>query len=907
MGRNKKASLCGGILLSAALVSGTAAPPPPPPPTASPPPAVATYVANAKTFSAATGAYLTYGGVPCFPNATICNTFCASPAGYGNPSVKYTAATITSTVYQCIQSTSVCSSGDSFAVFNLPPYFTPATGAQTGMYVCPGSIPGDSAVPTLTTAIPATASIQGHALAATSGILCFNSMGNSTDGCTNYCSAAGGTCITNADVLTMCSFGYSGIGGNNYICSTDLKYPTLVNGAGFLCYNSSTNCNSAPNSGCSVAGTYGVCEQSVKLCGSGQAYPGDLPGAIITADLNTFTYICQNQLPDAAVAQPNGAGAYCYASEVDCMNSPANACGDPSVPACFQNSAVCGTGPNVDGPKFSWICPTDYSLNPTNNSTLAQPQQMGGGNVTTVIGGISVTSMVPNAAGVPCYSTFAACDSDTSNGCDGTFGIASSTTCVQEISDCVTGLAAQFPGFTYTCQLNIPLASYYSGSGLLCYSTAAYCNSASNNACGNGVSCVASTEWCCSGYADYYNYSYICPLDFPAGGAPNAAGMICWQNASAAAVYPGYVGTQAAISNATTVQMCNSSAAKTANYTYLTPAQYNYPGFSLTSTGIACFNNVTECNNSPFNGCGSTVNCTVNTGVCGSTNTYTCPSVPTSVTAATTTPPPPFPPPSPPPKMSPPPELSPPSPPNPPPPVTYAANSKSFGVFNPEVAALTTGGVPCFVNQSACNAFCAGPTWGGAQYTATTILSTVFQCIQSTADCSSGDSYAKYGMQPFFNFTTYSQSAMWVCPGSIPGNSAVPSLTTAVLSTAAISGHALASTGGILCFNGMGNSTLGCTNYCAAQGGVCVSNADTMTLCNYGYSSIGGNTYVCNADIKAAVQVQGSGYLCYNSSAGCNSQPHSGCGGVGESLCASSTVLCGSGKLFAFARYSFSN
>ena len=627
------------------LPAGTVAKPPPPsppnpppspppkpsPPTPPPPPAAAvkalstSYIMNGITWSAlptatptvaSLGGQYTIGNYPCFPNATMCNIFCLASGQSA------TAAALLQSQNQCVQNSQFCSSGDSLAVFGSAPYYTATTGAQTAMWVCPASIPGDSSIspPHLQTAA-LTSDFEYTAYPGTSGIMCFGSSTTSNpthSGCALYCGYMAGT-PTSCKTTPLCDSGIANQEGNQYACPVDIPATVVNNAAGYLCYNTYAACNGAPNSGCDGKTTASTCVSDENICGNGNAYPG-----------SGFTYVCPNQLPNPTTTGITGAGKYCYASAFDCENSPQNACGDYTGTYCVANPGVCGTGPNF-GTTNIYMCPTDYTVNPTNSTPAAKP--------------LDKALYLPNAAGLPCYGSQVDCESDVANSCDGT-----TAACVQYGKECTTGLAntpssvvtsnivatGSVGNTGFVCERQVPLLSSYAGSGLMCYSTAADCESSSNNNCGSGtgqMACAVSTEWCGSGNADFFSYTYICPSQIPKLAAPNAAGMACFSTAAAAAAYPALIGGGAAVANAA---FCGSGTAKTLGYTFIGAQQLTF-GMTLDSIGQACFTNATACEQSPLNSCDATQPCAVE-ATCPAGNTFSCvAAVPSSVQAANKT------------------------------------------------------------------------------------------------------------------------------------------------------------------------------------------------------------------------------------------------------------------------------
>jgi hypothetical protein len=143
-----------------------------------------------------------------------------------------------------------------------------------------------------------------------------------------------------------------------------------------------------------------------------------------------------------AGAVPNGAGEYCYDTDIHCLGGP-NACGLNQP--CDYSPALCSTGQAAGALSVNWFC-----------STVVPP------------------GATHNGAGERCYDNVTTC-ANGPNRCD-------ESSCNQNNATCSSGVSAG-QGTVVFCDQTQPPGSIPNGAGMLCYNESSWCL-LGPNACG---------------------------------------------------------------------------------------------------------------------------------------------------------------------------------------------------------------------------------------------------------------------------------------------------------------------------------------------------------------------------------------------------------------------------------------
>ena len=288
-----------------------------------------------------------------------------------------------------------------------------------------------------------------------SGQLCFDSYDhcmNAPNAC-NPSSTFNGTfnAAMNCTVRTdICATGQAAGSGNAIVCPADIPgaalttvnstvwsllpsvggnltgaMPTaLPHGGGPYCFDGLQNCVNALN----ACNSSVPCHMDQATCATG------------LAEWGTNYYVCPLDVPTGAV--PNGAGEYCYDTDIHCLGGP-NGCG-LNVP-CTYDTATCSTGQAAGALSANWFC-----------SAVVPP------------------GATHNGAGERCYDTIANCSSGP-NRCD-------ASSCYQNNATCSSGVSAG-QGTVVFCDQTQPPGAIPNGAGMLCYNESSWCL-LGPNACG---------------------------------------------------------------------------------------------------------------------------------------------------------------------------------------------------------------------------------------------------------------------------------------------------------------------------------------------------------------------------------------------------------------------------------------
>ena len=235
----------------------------------------------------------------------------------------------------------------------------------------------------------------------------------------------------------------------------------------------------------------GACTSRPEYCASGAAAQSGFTW-LVTAALSAVT----------SVAQPNGAGELCFASQAACEGSSAQLSNcSSSGTRCVLNVPSCRTGIAGNMGNVTWMCPADQAAN-----------------------------SVANGGGALCYSSFSDCLNGP-NACD------DNQPCAIDTATCATGQAAgatskwcvksrwcpyRVPNTSLPrrfCPSSAPLYSMPNGAGAYCYSSNASCSAGPNTCPG----CTLRTDVCSTGLAGGQSVSWYCEEDSPTGSIPNGA------------------------------------------------------------------------------------------------------------------------------------------------------------------------------------------------------------------------------------------------------------------------------------------------------------------------------------------------------------------------------------------------
>ena len=144
----------------------------------------------------------------------------------------------------------------------------------------------------------------------------------------------------------------------------------------------------------------------------------------------------------------------CFSSQADCQASTATPCGFFGD-ACAYDPTFCNTGINI-GTGFSYACKYDYTYPYTGvNATFNLLENTKPAAITNI-------AQLPNAAGLPCYTSQATCEADLLNPC----GSVTAGSCTVYPKECAHGVSnyesattqatTLISTFTYTCEALVP-------------------------------------------------------------------------------------------------------------------------------------------------------------------------------------------------------------------------------------------------------------------------------------------------------------------------------------------------------------------------------------------------------------------------------------------------------------------
>ena len=404
------------------------------------------------------------------------------------------------------------------------------------------------------------------------------------------------------------------------------------------------------------------------------------------------------------------------------------------------------------------------------------------------------------------------------------------------------------------------------------------CENAANG-CGVYVPCIAAPGICATGKAANSGFSYICPLDVPAGSLPNGAGGLCYDSQADCSVGPNACNSTvnpsaqcslqpnrcatglAGGNGMTTTTLHDSGNASVAlGYNWLCVAGVP-PGSVQSGAGARCYTTAELCESGP-NGCSAQTPCELDTTLCATGSSagsspphqYSCP-------------------------------------------LDYPVGAKpnGFGAwcYN-DTTACANGpnpcgtAFPCENNPSMCATGAAGNANNLDHGNAF-----AFYCALSTPH----NALPNGGGQLCFSTQDACDSGPNACSGSVPCT-AEPSLCATGI--AAGSGNvfvcalslpngSMPNGGGRLCYDSQQNCLLGpntCDNTtCSLQVSRCATGMAVGALQPY--------QWLCSNDINPTSKATGSGTYCYSTPVSCETAAN-GCGI--DVPCVQEPSYCATGK-----------